>query len=139
MAPDLSVGAVVPGFERTVDLTRMVRYAAATWDWHRLHYDGDHASALGFPGPVVDGQMFGAFLAEQVLDCFGPHTVVLSISFRFRAMVFAGETVAVTGRVVSIHAEPTGKRVTVEQAINVGDRLCVTGTTVALVATKRFE
>ena len=82
-----------PGFERLIDLPRMVRYAAATWDWHRLHYDRDYASELGLDGPVVDGQMFGAFLSEHVLDHFGPATTVESMSFRFRQMVFAGETV----------------------------------------------
>ncbi len=129
-----SLGEPVRGFERLVDPVRMVRYAAATWDWHHLHYDRDYAEGLGLAGPVVDGQMFGAFLAEHVLDHFGPTTRIEAMSFRFREMVFAGETVSVTGSVVALSQDADGARVAVEQSISVEDRVCVTATTMALLA-----
>ena len=106
-----SLGEPVRGFERLVDPVRMVRYAAATWDWHHLHYDRDYAEGLGLVGPVVDGQMFGAFLAEHVLDHFGPKTRIESMSFRFREMVFAGETVSVAGSVVALSQDARNQRI----------------------------
>lgn len=130
--PDLSIGTELPGFSRTVDQIRMVMYAGATWDWHRLHYDTEYASELGLVGPIADGQMFGAYLAEQVLRYLGPMARLRSMSFRFRAMVFAGETVTVTGRISKAALGDEGNLITVDQQILVGDRVCVTGTTVAL-------
>ena len=68
----LRVGQAIPQLERTVSLVRMIAYAGATWDWHRLHYDPGYAAARNLPGPIADGQMFGAFLAEALLDWLGP-------------------------------------------------------------------
>lgn len=92
------MGAVIPPLERRIELPDMVAYAGATWDWHRLHYAPE-----GLPRPVVDGQVFGALLAEQLQDWLGPAARIRRLHFRFLSMVFAGETVRCTGRVVEEH------------------------------------
>jgi acyl dehydratase len=86
--------------ERTIELPDMVAYAGATWDWHRLHYDSAWLAERGLERPVVDGQLFGALLAQMVLDWAGPGAELTALSFRFKSLVFAGETVRCTGRVV---------------------------------------
>ena len=88
--------------ERTVELADMVAYAGATWDWHRLHYDSSWLAERGLERPVIDGQLFGALLAEMVLDWAGPGAELTALSFRFKGFVFAGETVRCTGRVTSV-------------------------------------
>ncbi len=88
--------------ERTIELPDMVAYAGATWDWHRLHYDSAWLAERGLERPVVDGQLFGALLAEMVLDWAGPGAELTALSFRFKGFVFAGETVRCTGRVMSV-------------------------------------
>ena len=88
--------------ERTIELADMVAYAGATWDWHRLHYDSAWLAERGLERPVVDGQLFGALLAEMVLDWAGPGAELTALSFRFKGFVFAGEAVHCTGRVVSV-------------------------------------
>ena len=60
----LAVGAPIPPLERALTQVRLVAYGAATWDWHRLHYEAQYAAARNIAGPIVDGQMFGALLAE---------------------------------------------------------------------------
>jgi acyl dehydratase len=87
--------------ERTIELPDMVAYAGATWDWHRLHYDSAWLAERGIERPVVDGQLFGALLAEMVLDWAGPGAELTALSFRFKGFVYAGETVRCTGRVTS--------------------------------------
>ena len=88
--------------ERTIELPDMVAYAGATWDWHRLHYDSSWLAERGLDRPVVDGQLFGALLAEMVLDWAGEGATLTALSFRFKNLVFAGETVRCTGRVTSV-------------------------------------
>ena len=85
----------IPPLERTITLTDMVAYAGATWDWHRLHYDREYLDAAGLPKAVVDGQMLGALMAEQLLDHLGPKAFITNLEFRFKAMVFSGDTVRV--------------------------------------------
>lgn len=90
----------IPGFDRRIDQAAMVAYAGATWDWHRLHYDSELATQLGFAAPVVDGQVFGALMAECVQDWMGPAAALKTLSFRFKTPVMAGSTVRCTGHTV---------------------------------------
>jgi acyl dehydratase len=114
-------GEALPALRRTLDLTSLVGYAAATWDWYPTHYDPAAVAAAGLSGPLVDGQMLGALLAEQALDWAGPAAQVRRMAFRFRAMVFAGDTVSVVGEVESVE----GSRVRVLQRVLVGERVAV--------------
>ncbi len=101
----LAVGASIPPLERTLTQVRLAAYGGATWDWHRLHYEPEYAAARDIAGPIVDGQMFGALLAETLIDWLGPRAFIRRMSFRLRTMVFAGETVRCEGEVMSIVAE----------------------------------
>lgn len=96
------VGDVVPPLERTFGLADMVAYAGATWDWHKLHYDPAYAAEKQLPGPIVDGQVFGALLVQQLQDWLGPQAFVHRLSITFRNLVFAGETVRCEGTVASV-------------------------------------
>lgn len=109
--------------ERTIDLPRMIAYAGATWDWHRLHYDPAFVERMGVKAPVVDGQIFGALLAEMLLDHFGPRAFITSLSVRYRAMVFAGEAIRCEGTV----SQHTDDGVTVGLTVSAGDKIAATG------------
>lgn len=121
----LEIGALIPPLERVLTQMRLVAYGAATWDWHRLHYEPEYAAARNIPGPIVDGQMFGALLAEALIDWLGPRAFIRRMSFRLRAMVFAGETVRCEGEVASILAEADCDVVRVTQRVRVGERIAV--------------
>jgi len=121
----LEIGASIPPLERVLTQMRLVAYGAATWDWHRLHYEREYAAARNIPGPIVDGQMFGALLAEALIDWLGPRAFIRRMSFRLRAMVFAGETVRCEGEIASILAEADGDVVRVTQRVRVGERIAV--------------
>jgi len=129
-----TVGEEIPPLERRIELPDMIAYAGATWDWHRLHYDSGYVAARDLPAPVVDGQVFGALLAEQLQDWLGPRARISTLHFRFKNMVFAGESVRCTGTVTSVE----DGLVAVEQRVEVvGDgRLAVApaGATVELVS-----
>lgn len=109
--------------ERTITQTDMVAYAGATWDWHPLHHDAAYITRAGLAGTVVDGQMLGALFAEQVLDHFGPRARLTTLSIRYRAMVFAGQTVRCEGTATA-RMEGT---VEVELTARAGDKVAATG------------
>lgn len=96
------VGDELPFLERTINLVDMVAYAGATWDWHKMHYDPEFVAQGNLPGPVVDGQVFGALLVEQIQDWLGPQSFVHELSFAFKNLVFAGETVRCQGTVAEV-------------------------------------
>jgi acyl dehydratase len=101
-AGEIAPGTVLPVLERRIELADMIAYAGATWDWHRLHYDPAYLAAKRLTTPVVDGQLFGALLAEHVQDWLGPRCELRTLSFRFKNMVFAGETVRCHGTVTAV-------------------------------------
>ncbi|WP_433825649.1 MaoC/PaaZ C-terminal domain-containing protein [Actinoplanes sp. CA-015351] len=99
----MSSGELV--FVRTIELPDMIAYAGATWDWHRLHYDSSYLASRGLDRPVVDGQVFGAYLAIALREWFGAGAVIESLSFRFKNLVFAGETIRCVGAVSSASSD----------------------------------
>ena len=75
---EINIGGEIPPLVNKVTLIQMVMYAAATWDFHRHHYDKEFAQTKGFPGPFVDGQMFGALLTKMITHWAGPYGVLKS-------------------------------------------------------------
>jgi acyl dehydratase len=122
-AASLEVADAIPPFERTFTTVDLAAYGAATWDWHRLHYDLDYARALKLSNVVVDGQALGAVFAKPLLDWLGPRAFIRRLSLKYRAMVFAGDTVRGEGAISAIRAEGDHHVVTVAQRLFVGDRV----------------
>ncbi len=121
-ALQVSVGDRLPDLIRTLGPADLMAYGAATWDWHRLHYDVEWARAAGFDRPVVDGQLLGALLAQQVINWAPPGAQLARLHFRNRAPVLSGSTVVCTGVVSAVAAD---RSVTVDQEIRVGDTVVV--------------
>jgi len=121
----MQVGDTLPHRVITISTSDMVAYAGATWDHHKLHHDTQYLASKGIEAPVVDGQVFGAYFATQALTAFPAGHWIQSMSFRFRSMVFANDTVEIVGVVSVVDSGIT----TIEHTAMVGDRLCVTGLT----------
>ncbi len=113
----IAVGDQVPALERTIGLPDMVAYAGATWDWHRLHYDTEYVAQKKLPGPIVDGQVYGALLVEMLQDWLGPQSFVSGLDFTFRNLVFAGETLRCTGEVTEVVRAASGSQLTVAMQV----------------------
>ena len=116
---DVKVGQEIPTLTKFVGLTEMVAYAAATWDFHRYHYDAEFAKSLGMPGPIVDGQMFGAYLAQMLLLWGGPNAFIKKMSIRYKSLVQAGEEVVCWGRIEEV--DPDARTVTIEMGVRGAD------------------
>jgi acyl dehydratase len=122
-AATLKVGDALPPFERSFTAVDLMAYGAATWDWHRLHYDLDFARAMKLPGILVDGQALGAVFAKPLLDWFGPKAFIRKLGVKYRGMVFAGDTVRGEGEITAIRADGDHDVVSVAQRLAVGDRV----------------
>ena len=111
--------------ERTITQTDMIAYGAATWDFHRLHYDPAVAARAGLDRPVVDGQMLGGLLAELVCRSLAAGQRLSRLHYRNTAPVLAGATVmcAATGPV----RESDDGTLHVDLEVRVGDQVVVRG------------
>ena len=98
----IEVGEKLPLLEKRFSTVDLVAYGAATWDWHRLHYDAEYARSRKLPGVIVDGQAFGALFARAALDWAGPRAFIAKMSFRMKSMAFAGDTLRAEGTVSEV-------------------------------------
>jgi len=124
-AAGVSAGEKLPVLEKHFTAVDLVAYGAATWDWHRLHYDVEYARGRKLPGVLVDGQAFGALLARAALEWAGPRAFITKLSFRMKSMAFAGDTLRVEGSVSDVR----GNVVVLAQRLLNKDRVTAEATT----------
>ncbi len=125
----IAVGDTLPAYARCFTQVDLVTYGAATWDWHRLHYDLDYARSKKLPGTLIDGQAFGAVFARVAQDWAGPRAFITRLSFKMKAMAFAGDTLSAAGEVTAIRAVDGAHIVTLAQRLMNGERLAADCTT----------
>jgi hydroxyacyl-ACP dehydratase HTD2-like protein with hotdog domain len=105
-------GDMMPSQKIKLDLTALVMYAAATWDFHRYHYDAAFVKTLGLPAPFVDGQMIGALLSSRLMRWGGPDAFIRKLGYRQRATVYVDETIVISGKVTARTVE-SGRRLAI--------------------------
>lgn len=118
-------GETLPILEKKFTSVDLVAYGAATWDWHRLHYDADYARSRKLPGVIVDGQAFGALLARAALDWAGPRAFIAKMSLRMKSMAFAGDTLRAEGSVSEVKRD---RIILVQKLVN-GEHVAAEATT----------
>lgn len=128
-AATIAVGEALPALERRFTQVDLVAYSAATWDWHRLHYDLEYARGLKLPGTLVDGQALGALLARVALDWAGPRAFITRLSFKLKSMAFAGDTLRAEGEVTAVRALAGGHLVILAQRLTNAGRLAAEAST----------
>ncbi len=122
----INVGDALPTIKKTFNASDLMAYGAATWDWHRLHYDADYVAARGLEKPVIDGQMFGAIFAREIGAWIGPRGFIEKLSVSYRSMAFAGDLLLLEGSVSDTVRRSDVGVVTIEQTLKNADRLVST-------------
>ena len=128
-AESVSVGEVLPPIERRFTQVDLVAYGAATWDWHRLHYDVEYARSKKLPGTLLDGQACGALMARAALEWAGPRAFITRLSFKLKSMAYAGDTLRAEGEVTAVRAVAGGHIVTLAQRLTNDGRVAAQATT----------
>lgn len=118
-----NVGDALPAIKKTFTASDLMTYGAATWDWHRLHYDADYVAARGLEKPVIDGQMFGAIFAQALGAWIGPRGFIEKLSMSYRSMAFAGDTLVLEGSVSDVAHQSNAGLITIEQTLKNAERL----------------
>ncbi|OYX73859.1 MAG: hypothetical protein B7Y81_01795 [Caulobacter sp. 32-67-35] len=85
------------------DAALLMRFSAATFNAHRIHYDRDYAAKVeGYPGLVVHGPL----IALSLLEAMPPgRAAVTRFSFRAVRPLFDGAPFEVCGKLVEDGAE----------------------------------
>lgn len=97
---DIAVGTEIPHLIKKVTIVQTAMYCGITWDFARQHYDLELAQSLGFDRPVVDPQMYGAFLARMLTDWISVKARLKRLTVRYGAPSYLGDLLKYTGKVV---------------------------------------
>ncbi len=92
----------------------LVRWVAASEDFHAIHYDKDFAIQQGLPGVVMQGPFKLALIERQLLDMFGKQAKLMSLSCTYRATDVLGAQLVFKPKVVGIETADDKRRVTIE-------------------------
>ena len=110
MYKDIEVGNEIPPLSKKITIVQTAMYCAATWDFSRLHYDQEFAKSFGFQQPVVDPQMYGAFLSRMLMDWISKEGRLKKLRLRYRAPCFLGDTLTFKGKVANKYIKDNEKR-----------------------------
>ena len=100
---DLREGDALPPASYKVDwedLLRFNRYVSGGEDTKNIHTDDETARRAGLPGAIAAGRHPVSFIAERMVDLFGPGFVSGGeLEVTFVKPIFPGETVRLSARV----------------------------------------
>ncbi|MFC2038351.1 MaoC/PaaZ C-terminal domain-containing protein [Chloroflexota bacterium] len=97
----LEVGAELPALSfGPVTSEHLVRWVAASEDFHAIHYDKDFAMNQGLPGVIMQGPFKLALFERQLVNILGESGRIVSISCTY-------SNTDVLGAILTFHAHVT--------------------------------
>lgn len=100
---DLEVGAALGPVEfGPINIRHLVRWAAASGDFHEIHYDKEYALAQGLPDIVVHGPLKLALMGRLLMALAGPQGWVKRMKCRYVALDLPGTTLRCRATVTAI-------------------------------------
>ncbi len=100
---NLRNGTILATLSRKISALDLALYSAATWDFHRIHYDDQFAKSVGLKTAIMDGQMLGSLVAKMIDSWLKGNCEIKKLSTTYRKMVFAGDSLKIGGRVRSVN------------------------------------
>lgn len=83
----------------------LVKWAAASDDYHEIHYDKDYALAQGLPNVVVHGPLKLALIGRLLMGFCGPQGWLQRFNCRYLALDVPGTTLQVGATVTAVRPE----------------------------------
>lgn len=110
-ADDVAVGDAGPTLT-VPDVQRkdFVKYAGASGDFTRIHYDEPYVRAAGHESVFAQGMLTAGYAARMVTGWFGLEAIT-RFRTQFQSQLFPGESVAVTGEVSDVRRHDEGATV----------------------------
>ncbi|HEY2029101.1 MAG TPA: MaoC/PaaZ C-terminal domain-containing protein [Myxococcales bacterium] len=105
---ELRVGDDLPPLTKpAIDRVQIVRYAASSGDFNRLHLDEPYAHQVGFPGLFAPGMLPMSFVG-QLLSAWLRRGHIRKLSARFVKIVWPGDELTCRGRIAELRKEGGG-------------------------------
>ena len=97
---DVQIGTEIPALVKRPTTTQLVKWAGATLDPARIHYDKDHAQKVELPGQIVHGLLKCQWLIQMLTDWIGNDGRIRSIKCKYVGMDLPGDTIECAGKII---------------------------------------
>jgi acyl dehydratase len=122
------VGDTVEPLVRVPTTVAMFRFAAATWNTHRIHFDHHYATQVeDHPDLVVQMTLLGSYLGQLAHRTAGRGGRVRRLSYRAVASARPDLEVTCTGRVAKVTRVPGAAQLTVTLTASQNGQGCLIG------------
>ncbi len=98
----LTVGQHLSLEKSPITTEQLVRYAGASGDFNRIHYDEPFAKAGGFPSVIAHGMLTLGFFGELLGQFVERGAEIKRLHSRFRAVTFPGDVIRCDAEVVAV-------------------------------------
>jgi acyl dehydratase len=101
---DLKVGDALPSLRQgPISTAHIMRWSAASENWHRIHFDREYAVEHDkLPNVIINGSWKQNVLVQLLTDWAGETGWLWKIGFQFRGMNLPGETLQVWGKILTL-------------------------------------
>lgn len=101
---DFTAGQILPELVKgPMTPLHIMRWSAATENWHRIHYDYPFSRQVdGLPDVLVNGSWKQQIMCQYVKDLLGRDGWLWKIRFQFREMDVQGNTIIAGGTVEEV-------------------------------------
>ena len=97
---DVDVGMQIPSWVNEIDLLKLIRYAAVSWNFYLLHLEKEFAQRKGFKDVNIPAPYYGSFLASMMTKWTGDPGSLKKLSYTVKVMGFPGDTLIGKGTVI---------------------------------------
>jgi len=131
---DMEIG-LARSISKTITDAEIDMYAQVSEDHNPLHLDEEYAKGTMFKGRIAHGMLTSALLSAIIGEQLPGHgAIYMSQNLKFLAPVRPGDHVTATVTVAEI--TPEKKRVRLDCACRVGDKLVLTGEALVLAPSR---
>ncbi len=102
---DVEVGTEIPPLVKEPTTQQLVKWAGASGDFNRIHYDKDFATNTGLPGVIVHGPLKSVWLGQFLSDWIGESGTIRRYVCSHRGMDVPGDTITCKGKVARKYVE----------------------------------
>jgi acyl dehydratase len=120
---DVRAGDQLPDLHVPITATLIVAGAVASRDYQDVHHDSAAAHQRGTPDIFMNILTTNGFVGRFVTDWAGPDAVLSRVAIRLGAPNFPGDTMRMSGSVVSVDAAQRVVEVEVRGANSLGDHV----------------
>lgn len=114
----MEVGHRLGELVKRVTQDQVNAYAVAAGDSNPIHLDEDYAAGTQFGRRIAHGMLVLAFVSELMAAAFPREWPAAGrLKVRFKAPVYPGETVRITGEAVGVTDGPSGREVEFRVAV----------------------